>query len=131
MRKIKLVCLLLCVITVLSSSAIAESITPYSDSVFASWYAILTETKVGDFGASAYKFYDEIKISKCVLEQKVNGKWVNKGELPKPSSMTNTCCYAGAYDYARYLSDGCTYRVQVTFWADGYEMTRYSPETSY
>ncbi len=131
MRKMKLVCLLLCVVTVLSSTAIAEGITPYSDNVFATWSAVLTDTKVGDFSATTYKIYDEIKVSKCVLEQKVNGRWISKGDLPTPASMKNTVCYAGAYDYARYLSDGCTYRLQVTFWADGYEMTRYSSEKSY
>lgn len=131
MKKMKLVCLVLCVLTVLSSTAIAEGITPYSDNVFISWSAILTDTKVGDFSAVTYDNYNEIKVSKCVLEQKVNGRWVNKGELPKPSGMKNTFVFSGACDYASYLSDGCTYRLKVTFWADGYEMTRTSSEKSY
>ena len=131
MKKIKLVCLLLCIVTLLSSTALADSIVPYSDEVFASWSVVLTTTKVAYFSASAYKTYDEIKVSKCVLEQKLDGMWVDKGEVPVPASMKNTTFYSGVYDYVRFIATGYTYRLKVTFWADGYEMTRYSPATDF
>lgn len=131
MKKNSLMCLLLCVVILFSNVAIAETATPYSDSVFVSWYAILTSDKIAEFAVSAHQFHDEIKISKCILEQKVKDNWINKGHLPKPSGMTNTSSYVGACDYSAYIFSGCTYRIQVTFWADGHEMTRYSNERTY
>lgn len=109
----------------------AEELTPYSDSVFVSWSAMLYEDKTAGFSASAHAEYNEIKISKCILEQKVNGRWINKGHLTKPAPMKNTFFYEGACDYSAVLFEGCTYRMEVTFWADGHEMTRYSPERTY
>lgn len=131
MKRLLLISLLLCTMMLIMSDALAEEVSPYSDSVFVSWAAVLHENKKAEFSASTYAYYKEIKISKCILEEKINGRWINRGHLTKPDPMYDTIFYAGVCDYSSVIFSGRTYRMEVTFWADGHEMTRYSNERTY
>ena len=129
MKRILSLCLVLVFSFTLCSSALAGVLR--ADEVFEAAFATLKTTKKIAFSASTVEIKKSISVTACQLEKKVNEKWEDAGSLTPPSFvMNNVKGYLYTEDYSSDIGTG-TYRVKVTFNADGYEISRYSNERTF
>lgn len=112
------------------SCSFAEEITPRADLVFQNATAALCSGKYVVFTALTHEMADSVSVTSVRLEQKVNGKWSYVTTLACPTSQTACLRYSQTKYYTSEISTG-TYRVVVTFCADGHSITRTSNERTY
>ena len=108
----------------------AEGLTPRADLVFQDANAILFSGKYVVFTASTYDVADSISVTSARLEKKVNGVWTVDKDLACPAVQNNCIQYTSTVYYTSEISTG-TYRIVVTFCADGHSITRTSNERTY
>lgn len=112
------------------SCSFADAITPRADLVFQDANAILCSGKFVVFTASTYDVSGSVSVTSARLEQKVNGTWSYVTDLSCPPSQTSCLRYMQTEYYTSEISTG-TYRVVVTFCADGHSITRPSNERTF
>lgn len=122
-----LVCILLICLFMTSFNALA-AIT--ADPEFDSASITLGSQKLVVYSANLYNKKDSIKVVSAILYRKLGDNWYHVGILPVPSNEYSGYSYGASIDYSSYISTG-TYRVQATFEADGYQITRNSNERTF
>lgn len=111
--------------------AFAAEIVPYADTEFRRVTASLTTNKTVSFSCLTIQEKEQIAITSCWLQKKINNKWSWAGSLEAPTTIaTNTTMYAAVMDYSDKIGSG-TYRIGFTINADGHAITRYSNERTY
>ncbi len=131
MRKIRLISVIMAIQMLLTlSCAFADQITPRADLVFQNATAALSSRKYVVFSALTYDVADSVSVTSVRLEQKVNGTWSYVTDLSCPPSQTSCYRYMQTEYYTSEISTG-TYRVVVTFCADGHSITRPSNERTF
>jgi len=129
--KIRLVSAFVAILVLLTATySYAEGLTPRADLVFQDANAILCSGKYVVFTASTYDVADSISVTSVRLEKKVNGEWSTDRDLPCPSAQNDCIQYTSTVYYTSAISTG-TYRIVVTFCADGHSITRTSNERTY
>lgn len=128
---VSMICAMLILLT-FCCQAFAQQIMPLSDSEFDVVTTILKSTKKVTFDCTTYEIKNSISVSSCWLEKKAtNGTWFYVCALTPPSLVrTNTFAYAATVDYSSYIGTG-TYRIWVTYNADGHTVTRCSNERTF
>lgn len=129
--KIRLISVFMAIMLIMTiSCALADEITPRADLVFQNATASLCSGKYVVFTALTYDVADSVSVTSVRLEQKVNGTWSYVTDLSCPPSQTSCFRYSQTEYYTSEISTG-TYRVVVTFCADGHSITRPSNERTY
>lgn len=128
MRKIS-TGVLICIIAILCIGiAIAGTL---ADSVFEYGSTTLSASKTASFSAETISPVSSIKVTRVQLFMKMGIIWVYIGDLPVPSDEAiNTTYFSATYNYSGFIGTG-QYRLNVTFTADGYNMSRYSSTVTY
>ena len=101
-----------------------------ADPEFCSASITLTSNKLVVYSANLNYEKDSIKVVSAILYRKLGNNWYHVGILPVPSNEYSGYSYGASIDYSSYISTG-TYRVQATFEADGYQITRNSNERTF
>ncbi len=101
-----------------------------ADPEFRSASITLTSNKLVVYSANLNYEKDSIKVVSAILYRKLGDNWYHVGILPVPSNEYSGYSYGASIDYSSYISTG-TYRVQATFEADGYQITRNSNERTF
>lgn len=123
------VALLLCANVVLVASA---DIAPMASPVFVSKTAGLTTAMVAGMTCSTSVICNKIYVSAVTLQRKSGSNWVNAGSLPCPTATaTNAFSFGTSKDYSSYCIRGNTYRVVITFNADGVTASATSGSSTY
>ena len=113
--------LLAAVLVVVSASA-----GILADSVFDNATVSLYTSKTAHFSAETINVAASIKVTGVKLYKLVGGTWQFMQNLPVPSDeTTNNIYFSASYDYSSYIGTG-TYRLKVTFTADGHSISVYS-----
>lgn len=112
------------------SSAYADTLMPCADLVFQEATPILCSGKCVVFSALVYEVADSVSVTSVLLEQKVNDTWKYVTNLSCPASQTSCFRYSQTEYYTSEIGTG-TYRVVVTFCADGHSITRTSNERTF
>ena len=129
--KIRLISVLMVIQLLLTiSCSYADEITPRADLVFQEATAALCSGKFVVFTALTYDVADSVSVTSVRLEQKVNGNWSYVTDLACPPEQTACFRYSQTEYYTSEISTG-TYRVVVTYCADGHSITRTSNERTY
>ncbi len=125
--------LLICVMaSALFLTAYASEASLFADEVFASATANLKSSKFTIFTCVLIGYADEIKITSCELQKKVNGGWIAITPLPAPDTVAyDTDVLATDMDYSSEITEAGTYRISFTADADGHSITRYSNERTF
>lgn len=124
MTKVKLISIVLVIQLLLTMScAFADEITPCADLVFQNATAALCSGRYVVFTALTHEVSESVSVTSVLLEQKVNGSWSYVTNLACPDSQTSCLRYSQTKYYTSEISTG-TYRVVVTFCADGHSITR-------
>ena len=131
MNRIRMLSVIMVFLLLMSVSfSFADEIAPRADLVFQNANATLCSGKYIVFSALTYDEADSISVTSVRLEQKVNGSWSYVTNLACPSSQSSCIRYNQTKYYTSEISTG-TYRVVVTFCADGHSITRTSNERTY
>lgn len=131
MTKAKLISAIMIFLLLMTfSCSFAEEITPRADLVFQNASATLCSGKFVVFTALTYDIADSVSVTSVQLEKKVNGNWSYVTDLACPSEQTSCFRYSQTEYYTSDISTG-TYRVIVTFCADGHTITRTSNERTF
>lgn len=131
MMKMRFVSVILAIVMLMTiSCAYADEVMPRADLVFESATAALCSGKFVVFTALTYDIADSVSVTSVQLEQKVDGNWEYVTDLACPSEQTSCFRYSQTVYYTSEISTG-TYRVVVTFCADGHSITRTSNERTY
>ncbi len=101
-----------------------------ADPEFGSASITLSSQKLVVYSAVLVNEKDSIKVVSAILYRKLGDNWYHVGILPVPSNEYSGYSYGASIDYSSYISTG-TYRVQATFEADGYQITRNSNEKTF
>lgn len=112
------------------SCAYADEITPHADLIFQDATANLCSGKFVVFTALVYDVADVVSVTSVRLEKEVGGEWTYVTNLTCPPSQTSCFRYSQTEYYTSAISTG-TYRVVVTFCADGHSITRTSNERTF
>lgn len=129
--KMRLISVAISIVMMLTvSCSFADEVMPRADLVFQSAYATLCSGKYVVFSAFTYDMADSISVTSVQLEQKINENWSYVTDLTCPSEQTACYRYSQTEYYTSEISTG-TYRVVVTFCADGHSITRTSNERTY
>lgn len=72
-----------------------------------------------------------VGISSCTLQQQNGSRWVFASNLDTPAGATDTAWYSAEMDYSSSMKSGNTYRLSVTFTADGESITMTSASVTY
>lgn len=124
--------MLIVMLTLTISAALAQGIEPYADTVFHKATATLYSDKWVMYNCVTMSIVGELKITSCWLQKKVNGTWVWQKSLPTGGQVeTNTDSILYDVDYSSYITGAGTYRVGFTANADGHTITRYSNERTF
>ena len=123
----------LCMMIVLMAcTALADDIMPRADEVFHRASAALYSDKWVTYNCVVYETAEELKITSCWLQKKVDGTWVWQRSLPTGGVVArNTNSMVYDVDYTSYITGAGTYRVGFTANADGHAITRYSNERTF
>lgn len=124
----KIVCLLICLLTVfVSTVSMADEVAPCADLYFNSASAFLASNKLVVFNCVAYDVHNRISITSVWLEQQIDGAWEYVKGLSAPSYVAiNMMDYGAEVDYSSSITGTGTFRVGFTVDADGYSISRYS-----
>lgn len=123
----------ICIFCFVSCSfATADSIMPYEDSIFTDATTTLSAGRIAYFSAGTYDRCASISVTSVVLQKKSFwGTWSDYATLTPPSAVfTNTVAYSASKNYSSDIGTG-TYRLKVTYTADGHSIVRYSTEKTY
>ena len=103
-----------------------------SDDIFNSASVTLSSNKKAVFSAETRSEKNTIKITQVVLqEQNSDGNWVFVCNLTRPTYESHNNIYYGTSKYYTSSIGTGTFRLYVTFWADGYTVSRYSNSKTY
>ncbi len=123
------VALLLCTHVVFLASA---DITPMASPVFVAKTASLSTAMKSVMTCTTSVTCNQIYVSAVTLQRKSGSSWVNAGPLPCPTTVaTNASSFATSKDYSSYCTRGNTYRVVITFNADGVTASATSGSSTY
>lgn len=125
-KKIITVILVVCLLM----SAVNGLAAVNADPEFISASITLTSNKLVVYSANLNYEKDSIKVVSAILYRKLGDNWYHVGILPVPPNEYSGYSYGASIDYSSYISTG-TYRVQATFEADGYQITRNSNERTF
>lgn len=118
--------------TMLVSSALAQEVMPCADEVFHRAMASLYSDKWVTYSFVTMSTVEELKITSCWLQKKVDDVWEWQRSLPTGGVVSyNTNSLAYDMDYSSYITEAGTYRVGFTANADGHAITRYSNEQTF
>ena len=122
----------LCIIVVIMALVISvASAGILSDSEFDSANAQLTNSKTVSFSAETFERKNCIKVTTVKLYKLNDNDTWTISNLPAPEQQaTNAKQYGATMDYSSYIGSG-TYRIKVTFWADGHSLSRFSNSKTY
>ncbi len=112
------------------SCSFADEITPRADLVFQSATPTLCSGRYVVFSALVYDVADSVSVTSVQLEKKVNSTWTYVTDLICPPEQTSCLRYLQTVYYTNEIATG-TYRVVVTFCADGHSITRTSNERTF
>ncbi|MBQ6950722.1 MAG: hypothetical protein IJN44_04425 [Clostridia bacterium] len=125
-KKIITVVLVVCLLM----SAVNGLAAVNADPEFMSATIALGSQKLVVYSAVLNYEKDSIKVVSAILYRKLGNNWYHVGILPVPTNVDTGYSYGSSIDYSSYISTG-TYRVQATFDADGYQITRNSNERTF
>lgn len=129
--KIRFVSVIIGILLLMTTTcSLADEITPRADLVFQNATATLCSGKYVVFSALTYDVADLVSVTSVQLERKVNGNWSYVADLACPPDQTSCFRYSQTKYYTSEISSG-TYRVVVTFCADGHSITRTSNVRTY
>lgn len=132
--KTRCLCSIIFVVIVLGliyTSAYADSIMLYADTVFCEASVTLLSNKSVSACASTYDMKSAISIKSLWLEEKVDGRWVYSKSLTTPAHVAqNDFDFTIELSYEQSIGSG-TFRIGCTFNADGYTISRYSNERTF
>lgn len=126
MKKALVFILLICLFMTSFNALAAINADPEFDSASIT----LTSNKLVVYSAVLNYDKDSIKVVSAILYRKLGNNWYHVGILPVPTNVDTGISYGSSIDYSSYISTG-TYRVQATFDADGYQITRNSNERTF
>ena len=128
MKKQIAIILILCYLVTLST-ALASTL---ADSVFDYTATNLSSSKSASFLAETFNTASSIKVTRVRLYKKNDSNnWVYIQDLSVPTEeSTNSYYYASNKDYSDSIDTG-TYRLYVTYCADGHSISRYSNTRTY
>lgn len=103
--------------TTMTTSSLAENMTPYANLVFESAGVSIGRSMDADFSSGMHCNCTTIYVSSCTLEKKnANGTWSYASSLTPPSeTATNTSNFGAYKDYSDSCTPGNTYRIRATF----------------
>lgn len=131
MNKIRVLSIIMALLLLVPISySFADEIAPCADLVFQNAGATLCPGKYVVFTALTYDVAESVSITSVQLEQEVNGNWTYIADLECPPAQTSCFRYSQTKYYTSEISTG-TYRVVVTFCADGHSITRTSNERTF
>lgn len=122
---------LLMLITTICHSAHADGVSIQSSQMFRSVSVQGNSTGTVTFSALLNMQCTSIEISSCTLHLYEDSKWSYVTTLGVPEGKSNVLRYGASVDYSASLTHGNTYRVVVTFTADGESVTKTSNSFSY
>lgn len=133
MMKKKFLCFLVAVLMVCTNVAFVSANAGLQASpVFVSKSVSLSSSMNGSMSCGTSVICSKIYISSVKLQTLTNGSWGNDVSVPCPTAVaTNDASLSASRSYASYCTKGVTYRLYVTFWADGVTATAYSGGTTY
>lgn len=109
----------------------AEEVMPLANEYFHSASTILYANKSVEFYCWTTAPADQIRVSYCWLQQKVDGKWEFVKHLTPPShTVSGSMIFTVTVPYASEIGSG-TYRVAATYNADGHAIAAYSGEKTF
>lgn len=131
MKSIFKIAIVSIILVCLLSVGYCDEITPYADEIFDEYFTSLNASGMADFYAACYRYCSSISVTSVVLQKKnLFGIWsYNKTLVPPSAVFTNSYYYAAAKSYSSDIGTG-TYRLQVTYTAEGHSLTTYSNEVT-
>lgn len=124
MKKLITLTLLICIFLTSTNVLAATRADPEFDSASIT----LCDNKTVIYSAMLNYEKKEIKVVSAILYRKLGNNWYHVGVLPVPSNVDSGYSYGSSISYSSYITASGTYRVQATFEADGYQITRNSNE---
>ncbi len=112
--------------------AVSANAALQASPVFATKSAGLSASKSGSMTATTSVVCKKIYVSAVRLQRKSGTSWIDVGSLPCPTTTSvNDDSFVATKSYSSYCTSGNTYRIIVTFNADGYAATATSNSASY
>lgn len=109
----------------------AEEIMPIASEYFHSASTSLNANKSVSFYCMTTAPANQLRVSYCWLQQKVDGKWEFVKHLTPPDDVrSGTSIFSLTVSYASEIGSG-TYRVAATYNADGHAIAAYSGERTF
>ncbi len=103
-----------------------------ASAVFVSKTVSLSTSMRSSISCSTSVDCKKIYVSAVKLEKKIGTDWVSTTSLPCPSTTAvNTDIFGAGMDYSSYCTKGNTYRIVVTFNADGTTASATSGSNTY
>lgn len=140
MNKRNIVSLLLVIMLCVGMTAYADQpvvstdgggvIVMRADPYFMGTSIILYSDRYVEFDATLHVICSSIKITSCELQTNSSGSWEWASALTPPSTVCSGFSYGSSRTYSTIPSSG-TYRIKVTFNADGHVYTSYSNQRTW
>ena len=122
-RKNKSLCLLVAALLLcayIPLTALATDFVPMASPVFVAKTVGLSTAMKAVMTCSTSVICNKIYVSGVTLQKQSGSSWVHVKSLPCPSTTaTNACTFGTSMDYSSHCTKGTTYRVVITFNADG------------
>lgn len=134
-RKNKSLCLLVAALLLcayIPLTALATDFVPMASPVFVSKSAGLSTAMKAIMTCSTSVICNKIYVSGVALQKQSGSSWAHDKNLPCPSATaTNASSFGTSMDYSSYCTKGNTYRVVITFNADGVTASATSGSATY
>lgn len=130
-KKIMLIGVVLCLLSSCLFVVHAEEFEQRANEYFNSASTTLFANKSVEFYCLTTTPANQIRVSYCWLQQKVEGKWEFVKHLTPPShTVSGSAFFTVTVSYAGEIGSG-TYRVAATYNADGHAIAAYSGEKTF
>lgn len=134
-RKNKSLCLLVAALLLcayIPLTAFATDFVPMASPVFVAKTVGLSSEMKAVMTCTTSVICNKIYVSGVTLQKQSGSSWVYDKSLPCPStSATNASSFGASMNYSSYCTKGTTYRIVVTYNADGVTASATSGSATY
>ncbi|MEA5015410.1 MAG: hypothetical protein VB099_12705 [Candidatus Limiplasma sp.] len=134
-RKNKSLCLLVAALLLcayIPLTALATDFVPMASPVFVTKTAGLNTQMKAVMACTTSVICDKICVSGVTLQKQSGSSWAHVKSLPCPStSATNASSFGASMDYSSHCTKGTTYRIIITYNADGVTASATSGASTY
>lgn len=129
-KRIIVVCMLLCTLSVNISFAAVSSIQ--ADDHFNLMIAHLYSNGLLTIQLETYVQYPLAGVSSCTLQKIINNVWTDVESIPKPYPYeSNDGSFSGTVDCSSHITPDETYRVKVQIYTNNYSRYIYSSQQTF